>query len=396
MKTFTINFSDIGKQEYLRLDLGYRYFFEVQKNSIFDFPKIIKLKYVLELLNSKKITKGELEQKEKLIDLGNIERRFNNLVDVEEVDEIGSDKNILQEGDLIIPKLQPQMGNIFLNLNHERFVGSTELLEYKINNNFNPLFLYYLITSEKFLNSISKLESGKTHRRVNPNDLLKIKIPQIPKQTQDQIVSQIEPIEKEIKNLKSQIKDPKEIINEVFAREFGFDKNLYFEFGKGMSASTQQLNPRKLKVFDINFSKLSKSEIFRFSTRFHNPITQKLMEILENIKTLKVKNILKEDIHRGASPKYDNNGNIPVIKTTHLKNNYIEISEEELVNENFYNNTKRSQVEKNDVLIASTGKGSIGKIDIVDLDKKMVIDSHISLVRIDEEKYNPLFFTYFF
>ena len=54
-----------------------------------------------------------MEDKEYLIDLGNIERRLNILTDLVKVSNIGSDKNILTEGDIIIPKLQPQMGNFF-------------------------------------------------------------------------------------------------------------------------------------------------------------------------------------------------------------------------------------------------------------------------------------------
>ncbi len=289
MKTFTINFKNIGNQSSLRLDFGYRYFFDYKKGLIFDEYKnnTIKLKYVLNLLQSQKVKKGELEQSEKLIDLGNIERRFNNLIDVEEVEEIGSDKNILQDGDLIIPKMQPQMGNIFLNLNHERFIGSTELLEYEVNDNFRPTFLYYLITSKKFLNDLAKLESGKTHRRVNPDDLLKIQIPLIPKQTQDQIVAQIEPIEKEIKNLKSQIKDPKEIINKVFAREFGFDLEKFEQ-------------SKKEKFFEVEFRDIANNEDLKFnvvSLSFLNKF------IIPNVKYVSLKNIAKNIFAGGDKPK---------------------------------------------------------------------------------------------
>ena len=164
-----------------------------------------------------------MKNEEYLIDIGNIERRFNNLINFKKVSEIGSDKSILQDGDIVIPKMQPQMGNIFLNTKHRRFIGSTELLEYSISKNHNPLFIYYLITSNKFLFDLAKLESGKTHRRVNPIDLLNIKIPLIPKPKQDQIVVQIEPIEQNIKELKASIKETQEIINKVFAKEFGFD-----------------------------------------------------------------------------------------------------------------------------------------------------------------------------
>ena len=158
LKQFTTDFRNIGQQEFLRPNVGYRYFFDVQKAKIYPLKQNIKLKYVLKEISAKKISKGKLENSETLVDIGNIERRFNNLVNLEKVSEVGSDKSILQEGDIVIPKMQPRMGNIFLNVGHKRYIGSTELLEYSIFKNHNPLFLYYLITSQKFLVDLEKLE----------------------------------------------------------------------------------------------------------------------------------------------------------------------------------------------------------------------------------------------
>lgn len=209
------DFKNVGRQEFLRLDFGYRYFFDVQKANIFSTENSIKLRDVLKLVETKKISKGELKQPEILVDIGNIERRFNNLNDCEEVREIGSDKNILQEGDIIIPKMQPQMGNFFLNLEHKRYIGSSELIEYKIAANNDPYFIYYLFTTQKFLSGLAKLESGKTHRRVNPTDLLKIRIPRFPKFAQDQITNEVELIERKIKELKDTVKKERNRIDEI-------------------------------------------------------------------------------------------------------------------------------------------------------------------------------------
>ena len=158
LKQFTIDFQNIGQQEFLRPNVGYRYFFDVQKGEIYPSKQNIKLKYVLKEIPAKKVFKGELGDSEILVDIGNIERRFNNLTNLKEVSEVGSDKSILRDGDIVIPKMQPQIGNIFLNLEHNKYVGSTELLEYSISENTNPLFLYYLITSKKFLSDLDKQE----------------------------------------------------------------------------------------------------------------------------------------------------------------------------------------------------------------------------------------------
>ena len=85
-----------------------------------------------------------------------------------------------------------------------------------------------------------------------------------------------------------------------------------------------------------------------------------------------------------------------MIKTGHLKNSYIEISQDEFVDRDFYNSSERSRVQKGDILISSTGKVSLGKIDLVEIRQNLVVDGHVSIIRINERKYNPLFFVYFF
>ena len=45
--------------------------------------------------------------------------------------------------------------------------------------------------------------------------------------------------------------------------------------------------------------------------------------------------------------------------------------------------------------MAVTGKVSLGKVDYVDFEHDGLADGHIAILRIDSEKYNPLFLTYF-
>jgi len=379
LKQFTTDFQRIGQQEFLRPNVGYRYFFDVQKAEVYPTKQSIKLKYVLKELPAKKVSKGELEETERLIDIGNIERRFNNLINVEEVDEIGSDKSILQNGDIVIPKMQPQMGNIFLNLEHERFIGSTELLEYSISTNHNPLFLYYLITSGKFLSDLAKLESGKTHRRVNPVDLLKIKIPAIPKFKQDQIVAEIEPIEKKIKELKNQITPPQEIINKVFAREFGFDLEKFEEL-------------KKERFFETDISEITTSLIR--STVVQNSSRTRFLKSFLKRDTIFLKDILTKPIKRGKQPEYTEGG-IKVIKTLNIQKGQIVFDEVQFVSESFLkDNEEKAGVYKDDMLLTSTGMGR-GKFALYDDEETCFADSHISIIRFNKQRILPYFLNYY-
>ena len=376
LKQFTTDFQRIGQQEFLRPNVGYRYFFDVQKAEVYPTKQSIKLKYVLKELPAKKVSKGELEETERLIDIGNIERRFNNLINVEEVDEVGSDKSILQNGDIVIPKMQPQMGNIFLNLEHERFIGSTELLEYSISTNHNPLFLYYLITSGKFLSDLAKLESGKTHRRVNPADLLKIKIPAIPKFKQDQIVAEIGPIEKKIKELKSQITPPQEIINKVFAREFKFDLEKF-----------EQL--KKERFFEVDFRNFNDYKL-RASFKSNNHSIKFLLKFLNN-KSILLKDFLISNIISGDTPRYSEDGEYRVIKTINVnKDGFVE----KFSDDKFVNKTEKILECKN-ILVTTHGEGR-GKFGIYTFDDLATTDANCSIVKFNLNKINPLYLNYYF
>lgn len=260
---------------------------------------------------------------------------------------------------------------------------------------FNPKFLYFLLKTNKAQNQFKIVAMGKTQKNISPFDILNIKIPDISLKKQNEIVEKIIPIEQEIKQLKENKKDVLNIINDVFSDYYNYDKDLWKIFGKGMTAGTQKSYPKTFKIYKTSFSQIQKSKTLRVSSRFHNPLTQKLTNILFSKQTIKLKKILLEKVKRGINPQYDLNGNIPVIKTGHLKNVHIIISKDEFVSINFYNKKKNAQVNKNDILIASTGKVSLGKIDIVSIDKKLIADGHVSIIKIDKNKYNCLFLVYF-
>lgn len=231
---------------------------------------------------------------------------------------------------------------------------------------------------------------------ISKSELSRITIPKISIEQQEKIVLKIQPFESSIKVLKETIIPQHKIINQVFSKEFGFEEDLYLKFGKGMTAGTQNTPDKKLRAFDIDFLEIHRSKTLRTSCRYHNPPTQVLMDILDQYPTKKLKDIAVQVIHRGTTPKYDSEGTISVIKTGHLKNSYIDQNFEEFVNQEFYNKKTKSQVFNGDILIASTGKVSLGKIDIIESESELICDGHISIVRIDEKLYNKLFLVYFF
>jgi len=131
----------------------------------------------------------------------------------------------------------------------------------------------------------------------------------------------------------------------------------------------------------------------RLDTRYYSQEYLQFMEELENsdYELIPLKEICIGKIHRGKTPKYVENGKIPVIKTANLKNGKIEWTNASFTSVEYYESNERSQANKNDILLASTGVGSLGKVDILNIDKKCVVDGHITIIRCNANIVKPEF-----
>lgn len=366
------------------MDFWYRKFFDINNAISYNTTeKQISLDTILTQINWWKVPKWELENEEILVDMCNVERRMNNLVDLEMVNEISSDKNILQNWDIVIPKMQPRMGNIFLNTSHERYLASTEFIEYKIHNQ-NPMFLYYVLSSKEISNSLWLLESWKTHRRVSSKDLLKIKIPDISIEQQNKAIEKIEPIEQRIKQLKATIKPVQEVIDEVFTRELWFNKSEFVELKKKVQ-------------FKTSISNFWNNRDLRNSCKFHRPSAYMLQEFLNKKTNLKLKHFLKEDIvlWAGISPKdFDENGTAYYVSMATIKTYEIELDDTQLVSEEYYASNKWKNVLKNDIIIARSGV-AIWKTAIAEDDFDWIFADFTMRIRVNPDKCIPLFAYYY-
>lgn len=290
--SFSTNFSDFAFLPSVRSDVNFHLFFDIENARVWP-NSTVELSEVLTPIKSGKIEKGELESEEKLVDMANIERRYNELINVSEVSEIGSDKNIIGQGDIIIPKIQPRMGNIFLNPDKNRYICSSELIEYKCKKEmYLPKFLFYIITHPQFAKCLYYSESGKTHRRVNPTELLKYKIPYVELQKQLATIAQIEPIEDKIRALRATIKNDEDIINSVIIKKFNLD-----------IAKLSIID--NTRFFTTPFEKLSSNNYeIRDSVRY-NKLQAVQKEILSHIDSYEVLDayLLDEKTKNGWSPE---------------------------------------------------------------------------------------------
>lgn len=97
-------------------------------------------------------------------------------------------------------------------------------------------------------------------------------------------------------------------------------------------------------------------------------------------------------IQRGKSAKYGTS-NIQIIKSGQARGyNDFDFSQKHYVAESFVSDERNLQ--KGDILINSTGVGTAGRVTLFDLDGDFVVDSHITIVRIDNAKAIPKYIMY--
>ena len=97
-------------------------------------------------------------------------------------------------------------------------------------------------------------------------------------------------------------------------------------------------------------------------------------------------------VQRGKSAKYGTSS-IQIIKSGQARGyNNFDFSKRYFVSDSFISDERNLQ--KGDILINSTGVGTAGRVTLFDLDGDFVVDSHITIVRLNQEKALPKYVLY--
>lgn len=225
-----------------------------------------------------------------------------------------------------------------------------------------------------------------TSKYLSKDELGRIKIPDVKKSQQDKIASQIEPIEQKIKQLKSKIKAPQEVINLVFTKEFRFNPEQFEAL-------------KKVKIFDLDISSFGNNKDLRNSVKFHRQAGQFVLEELAKITSKKIKDFIAEPIvlGKGISPAQydDDNGEYCYLSMATIKNWKFEKENARLVTDKFSSDNENKTVQIDDIVLARSGEGTIGKVAIIDDEELQGIFADFTM-RVRLKNYNSLFAYYYF
>ncbi len=185
-----------------------------------------------------------------------------------------------------------------------------------------------------------------------------------------------------------------EINGEVTAEYVKF-KNDEVNYKTGYSSPDRKkyIDDNVKTCFSLTINEIQQNYKSRLDVRFNHPIAIKLIKKLQDKGAIKMKDLLTGDIVRGSSPQEAEEGK-PILKVRNITKRGIEW-ETDFTTEEFYLRSKQNgrTPKKGDLLIASTGVGSLGKVCLMDIATECCVDGHISILKINKLKIQPDFLT---
>ena len=127
----------------------------------------------------------------------------------------------------------------------------------------------------------------------------------------------------------------------------------------------------------------------RFDFKYYDPDALGLIKQLEDAGAKSLEQLTSVSIHRGKSPSKSEynvglDSDIKVVKAGNIGR--VGFAREfDLINEHVYARLASARISENDVLLASTGEGTLGKAIVYDADVRAIADSHVSIIRLKDD-----------
>jgi putative type I restriction-modification system, S subunit len=171
--------------------------------------------------------------------------------------------------------------------------------------------------------------------------------------------------------------------------------------------STEWLKNYKMKIPNLNEQNRIVNELKKIQ-RLKKLKEQQLKELNQLIKSqfvemfgdIKIKEKMKNVsvyFSRGKTPNYVEKSNIKVISQACIYWDKFKYEKAKYQDENKALKSLEKMIENGDVLITSTGTGTLGRCNVYyGEEHKYMADSHVSILRLNYKEVNPIFFKYYF
>lgn len=133
-----------------------------------------------------------------------------------------------------------------------------------------------------------------------------------------------------------------------------------------------------VNYFKINYSMINQD---RFDSEYFRPDYLNTIELLKNTGKTTTLGKLFKLIQRGSQPIYSELGTIRVLRSVNVGKMSFNDKRQEYVTDRFFDSQTRGKVNYNDILITSTGVGTLGRTSIWVSNEEAFCDGHITILR---------------
>ncbi len=262
------------------------------------------------------------------------------------------------------------------NRNNKHNYISPAYVVFSCDNEILPEYLFQLFKTNKFSEIINNNTTGSVRQNLTFEILKTLEIP-LPEITiQKELINNL--------NKKLSVANNLEIKTNKAEREI--ENYLFNE----LLISVEENSNRTKGLQFIRYSNINEWGINKI-VNINNSKSKKYQTIsLQNRKDLLI------DCFRGKSPLYDEDSKFKVLNQKCIKWNEIEPRYSKGVNKEWYEKINDKYLTKEgDILINSTGEGTIGRASMVtSTTQRLIFDSHIICLRVNNNLINPLFLTF--
>lgn len=263
----------------------------------------------------------------------------------------------------------------------EKTYGSPNMTYLKINTNkINREYLQLLFKIEEINQYMDNMVVGVTNRKyINKNQLLnEVKIPLPTLEEQAKIVCSYKNDEYKIKKLEKEIVELEEFIKNKLNEKLGIEKT--------------KIKKRKGYLENIKYSSMKSWSVDKQNIEV--PYLYNKLNPISYNESL----IIFENIFRGKSPKYSEVGKEIILNQKCNRWDKIEIKYAKKVDEKWFQNIGKEYFTKiGDVIVNSTGEGTIGRASLIRKgNEELIYDSHVLLIRLNKKIIFPEFFIILF
>ena len=141
--------------------------------------------------------------------------------------------------------------------------------------------------------------------------------------------------------------------------------------------------------YPLNLADVVALDDTRLDFKYYDPNTLELIKHLEGAGAKTFGQLVVEPIHRGKSPssaEYNAgaDSDIRVVKAGNIGRVGFQ-GDYDLINETVYNRLAGAHIVENDVLLASTGDGTLGKATTYNTAESAIADGHVSIIRLTDD-----------